>query len=341
LVLVPDGADSILVQLEKRLRGGLEMEKDMTDDSEIEIVEKTQAEKNDPQKPLPEGASSEAESDELTSENAKFDVVEEDPDLDDDAENADATQEILDAFVEKEWNELEGRDWIDLPFELQSVDAVLSCVSSILAEDVLELQLEANSMILQLLEPGSDVGDHSQEVLRQMKNSVQEMMSRVDGFCRAMDELLEDDEDMALMNLSRLLTHPERFIQPVPQAILDEESDEPELIVEAHLQRGHSLANALRLVQGQITSTEDYAERKSDTIRNQLLYINLLLQAVTLSVTIGSFVGAIFGMNVLNGYEDSHRAFILIFAGTVGFMVCLPCVLIFMIRKMGILPSQF
>jgi magnesium transporter len=99
-----------------------------------------------------------------------------------------------------------------------------------------------------------------------MKNSVQEMMSRVDGFCRAIDQLLEDYEDMALMNLSRLLTHPERFIQPVPQSVLDEESDEPELILEAHLQRGHTLNNALRLVQGQITSTEEFAERKSDTM---------------------------------------------------------------------------
>jgi magnesium transporter len=34
------------------------------------------------------------------------------------------------------------------------------------------------------------------------------------------------------MNLSRLLTHPERFLQPVPEEILREESDEPELILE-------------------------------------------------------------------------------------------------------------
>lgn len=341
LVLVPDGADSILVQLEKRLRGGLETEKDMVDDSEVNGMENTQTNTDgDEPKPILDGASSEAETDDTSAENPKVDMGDDDPDFDDAADSVDAAQEMLDAFVEKEWNELEGRDWIDLPFELQSVDAVLSCVSQILADDVHELQLEANIMIVQLLEPGSDVGDHSQEVLRQMKNSVQEMMSRVDGYCRAMDELLEEDEDMALMNLSRLLTHPERFIQPVPQVILDEESDEPELILEAHLQRGHTLANALRLVQGQITSTEDYAERKSDTIRNQLLYINLLLQTMALAIAIGSFVGAIFGMNVLNGYEDSRKAFVIILCTTLTFMLCLPFIVIIIIRKMGVLPGK-
>jgi magnesium transporter len=59
------------------------------------------------------------------------------------------------------------------------------------------------------------------------------------------DLVLEDYEDMALMNLLRLITHPERFIIPVTQSVLDEESDEPELILEAHLQCGHTLKNTL------------------------------------------------------------------------------------------------
>jgi magnesium transporter len=101
---------------------------------------------------------------------------------------------------------------------------------------------------------------------------------------------------MALMNLSRLLTHPDRFVQPVPQATLEEESDEPELILEAHLQRGHTLTNALSLVQGQINSTEDFAVRKSDTIRNRLLYINMVVSVVSLSVGLGSFIGSMYGM---------------------------------------------
>jgi magnesium transporter len=219
------------------------------------------------------------------------------------------------------------------------VDAVLSCVTSMLADDVLELQFAANAVIVSMLEQGTNVDDHSQEVLRQMKNSVQEMTSRVDGFNRALDKILEDYEDMTLMNLSRLLTHPERFIQPVPQSVLDEESDEPELILEAHLQRGHTLNNGLHLIQGQITSTEEYAECKSDEIRNRLLYINLLLQTLSLSVAIGSFVGSIFGMNVMNGYEDSSTAFYVIIFATLTLMAGLGLFVIVLIRRVGAIPK--
>jgi magnesium transporter len=346
LVVVPDGADSILVELEKRLRGGFDStDRDSSyayDRSDTGTTPDAEIEKGSSTSALTQKQGNEtttaADSDSTT------ELLKEDSDLEpdgfiDSALLTEEEQDFFDVFVENEWDELEGKAWIDLPFELQSVDAVLSCVTSLLADDVLELQSAANSVIVNLLHQTSHVDDHSQEVLRQMKNSVQEMMSRVDGFNRALDELLEDYEDMSLMNLSRLLTHPERFIQPVPQSILDEESDEPELILEAHLQRGHTLNNGLRLIQGQITSTEEYAERKSDEIRNRLLYINLVIQTFSLSVAIGALVGSIFGMNVINNYEDSHTAFLVIIFVTLAFMAAVSLFVIALIHRIGALPK--
>ncbi|KAL3923463.1 MAG: hypothetical protein SGILL_001643 [Bacillariaceae sp.] len=335
LVVVPDGADSILVELEKRLRGDFDGDKDSG-----YAYDASDTGSN------PDGIRRQKSGDDLTESipdtDSTTDLPKDEPvdsEYVDPALMTEEEQDFFDAFVENEWDELEGKSWIDLPFELQSLDAILSCVSSMLADDVLELQFAANAVIVDLLEPGTHVDDSSQEVLRQMKNSVQEMTSRVDGFNRALDEMLEDYEDMTLMNLSRLLTHPDRFIQPVPQSVLDEESDEPELILEAHLQRGHTLNNGLRLIQGQITSTEDFAERKSDTIRNRLLYINLLLQTLSLSVAIGSFVGSIFGMNVINSYEESTNAFYYILFATLAFMAGFSIFIIVMIRRLGALPN--
>jgi magnesium transporter len=244
-------------------------------------------------------------------------------------------------FKTYEWAEMEGRNWIDLPFELQSVDAILNSVCSILADNVLDLQLSANKMITELLDPGADVGDHAQEVLRTMKNSVKEMVSRVNGFCRAIDTTLDDFEDMALMNLTRLLTHPDRFIQPVPQSVLDEESDEPELILEAHLQRGHTLTNALSLVQGQIHSTEEFAVQKSDNVRNRLLYINMMISLLSLSVSGAGFVGSIFGMNVENPLEESSTAFFTLTFSTIGASLFFVIFVLFLIRRLGALPRVF
>ena len=131
----------------------------------------------------------------------------------------------------------------------------------------------------------------------------------------------------------------ERFIQPVPQSILEEESDEPELILEAHLQRGNTLANVLTLVQGQINTTEDFAVRKSDTIRNRLLYIQIIVSVASLAVSLGSFVGSIFGMNVINHYEDNQNTFrIIVFTTIAGALLFVVFVVVFF-RRLGALPA--
>lgn len=322
IVLVPDGADSLLVQLENRIRG------------------EANATFNDNQASISINNDSSPSLNKLDS-NCRSDSGNQDETETLDIEEEDDDDDFKDSLIDKEWAELDAKEWIDLPFELQCVDAVLSSVSAILADDVLDLQLGANSIISDLVRADSDVGDFAQETLRTMKNSVHEMTSRVKGFNRAIDTLLEDYEDMALMNLSRLLTHPERFVQPVPPAVLEEESDEPELILEAHIQRGHTLINALALVEGQISSTEDFAVRKSDTIRNRLLFINMVISILSLSVTAGSFVGALFGMNVTNFYEDSANAFRIIVFTTMGGIVFFVAVVLFVLRKMGALPNVF
>jgi magnesium transporter len=315
IVLVPDGADSLLVQLEKRMRGETH------------------------------GAFSEQQTSGILGNDSSpaLNKLDSTGNFDDGNETVDMEEEdgFHDSLIGKEWADLDAKDWIDLPFELQCVDAVLSSVSAILTDEVMDLQLGANSVIADLMRTDGDVEDRAQETLRTLKNLVREMTSRVNGFNRAMDTVLEDYEDMALMNLSRLLTHPERFVQPVPPAVLEEESDEPELILEAHLQRGHTLVNALSLVEGQINSTEDFAIRRLDTIRNRILYINMIVNILMLSVTMGAVVGSFFGMNVTNHLEDSANAFLIIVWTTICCLACFVLITVVSLRRMGALPNVF
>ena len=123
------------------------------------------------------------------------------------------------------------------------------------------------------------------------------------------------------MNLSRLLSHPERFLQPVPEEILREESDEPELILEVYLQQALSIVNEMDLLKGQIITTEEQISMQLDAIRNRLLFINTLLSVASLCVAIGSFIGSIFGMNLTNHIEDNDTAFTRVTIGTVVGMV--------------------
>ena len=87
------------------------------------------------------------------------------------------------------------------------------------------------------------------------------------------------------------------------------ESDEPELILEAHLQTAFSLTNSLDLVRGEILTTQELINQRLDAVRNRLLLANMIISVGSLCITTGSFVGSLFGMNVTNGIENDPVAF--------------------------------
>jgi magnesium transporter len=118
------------------------------------------------------------------------------------------------------------------------------------------------------------------------------------------------------MNLSRVLSNPELFIQPVPIGVLERESDQPELILEAHLQTGLTLESTLDLVKNQVESASVLIEQNLDSVRNRLLLANMILTVVTVCIGLASLVGSFMGMNLLNGIEDSGSAFLVVVIST-------------------------
>jgi magnesium transporter len=228
-----------------------------------------------------------------------------------------------------EWEEMKSRDWIDLPFELQCVDAVLHVVGGILSDDTYLLQQAALAYIHDLLTGRRGaLSDDPLLIIRHLKDSIREMGSRLRGFVQSIERVLGEDEDMALMNLSRLLSHPDRFIKPVSPQILEEESDEPELILEAGMQTGLTLTNALHLVQGQIDTASELVDQKLDSTRNKILFANMIISVFSLCVTSASLVGSLFGMNLHNGLEDDGNAFKQVTVGTVcGAFVMSGCIM--------------
>jgi len=241
-----------------------------------------------------------------------------------------------------EFDELNDQKWIDLPFELQCVDAVLQAVVALLSTDVNDLRDNTYEIVNNMLysQRSSIEGDSAQDTLRRLKNAVGEMVARVQGFVRAMNLVLDEDEDLALMNLSRLITHPDRFIQPVSSGVLHEESDEPELILEAYLQQGLSSVNALELLKGVISHTDELVNQKLDSIRNRLLYVNTLVSLLSLCVASASLVGSFMGMNLTNHLETDENAFrqfvIYTLVGCFGMLL----VLIIFFLQIGALPKN-
>jgi hypothetical protein len=361
LVLVPDGADSLLVNLERRVRGGsTEVENSIfgNDSKPNSNADIGGTDHSSGSNSIPNGKDSHKMVNIVTKIlrkgtsllSSKTDTVDSNPLVTSlknsvqSSEHSTEEGEGDDQFSEGnddddgEWEEMAGKEWIDLPFELQCVDAVLHVVSGILSEDTSELQDAALNYIQRLLTDNGGMGDDPLTMIRAIKDAIREMRSRVKGFVKSITRILDEDEDMALMNLSRLLTHPEKFIQPVPQQVLEEESDEPELILEAYLQITFTLENALDLIQGQIDTASELVDQKLDAVRNRILYANMVISVLSLCVASASLVGSIFGMNLTNGLETDRDAFKQVTATTISGSIVLGFLIIAVLVYSGTIP---
>jgi magnesium transporter len=358
LVLVPEGADSLLMILEQRVRGGMDTDmaffgtptpseigstehdepvpkkKNFTSAAKIligKVIKKsssggaldTDSSFQAVKESLPTGSKKLEESD-TTSQTKKESLTENVPEpVLDDASDTNSKTEFFDYGAE--WEEMKSRDWIDLPFELQCVDAVLHVVGGILSDDTYQLQQLALEYIQDILTGRrGGLSDDPLLIIRHIKDSIREMGSRLKGFVQSVGRVLDEDEDMALMNLSRLLSHPDRFIKPVSSQIIEEESNEPELILEASMQTGLTLTNALHLIQGQIDTASELVDQKLDSVRNKILFANMIISVFSLCVASASLVGSLFGMNLTSGLEFDNNAFKQVAIGTVcgAFFMC-------------------
>jgi hypothetical protein len=241
-----------------------------------------------------------------------------------------------------EWNEMENREWIHLPFELQCVDACLHIISEILLQDTRELQTIVQTCLFRILKDKSSGGSTALGdplvMIRSVKDAAHSMSSRVKGFSQSIIRLLNEDEDMALMNLSRLLTHPERYIQPVPPEILEEESDEPELILEAYLQTALSMLNSLELMDGQIHAASELVDQKLNSIQNRLLLANMVISVFFLCITCVATVGSFMGTNLRNFMEEDPHVFKYICYGSVGCGFVLGYIIMYILFRTNAIP---
>lgn len=110
--------------------------------------------------------------------------------------------------------------------------------------------------------------------------------------------MLENEEDMALMNLTKLHESPALYDPPLKPEIL-EAHEQFELLFEAYLQDVNSLNTELEIIHGNLTTVQELLLLRLDTARNQLLTATTIFSLVSMCAAIGSFVGSIFGTYAL------------------------------------------
>ncbi|XP_038998572.1 magnesium transporter MRS2-2-like [Hibiscus syriacus] len=202
------------------------------------------------------------------------------------------------------------------PFEFQALEVALESICSFLAARTLELETAAYPALDELT---SLISSRNLDRVRQMKSAMTRLTARVQKVRDELEQLLDDDDDMSDLYLSRKLsaTSPvsgsgaaNRYsVSPTIGSMISKAStatlwgdendvEELEMLLEVYFMEIDGTLNKLTTLQEYIDDTEDYINIQLDNHRNQLIQLELFLSSGTVALAIYSLVTAIFGMNI-------------------------------------------
>ncbi|CAO3703471.1 unnamed protein product [Rhizopus stolonifer] len=209
-----------------------------------------------------------------------------------------------------------------LPFEFRALEAILISVTSSLQSELDVLEGPVNK-ILADLEELADIeesmnGDKLRDLLKYSKKLAQFEQDAL-SIRDALEEVLDNDEDLAAMYLTDKEKGKHRESQ---------DHEEVELLLEAYYKQTEEIAAKASTLRQHMRSTEEIVQLILDVSRNSLMWYDIRLTIITLSATIVSGYGALFGMNLRNYFEDDPYAFgiisgVALVSGTGAFAIAL------------------
>lgn len=220
----------------------------------------------------------------------------------------------------------EGGEENEFPFEFRALEVVLEAICSFLDARTRELETAAYPALDELT---SKISSRNLDKVRKLKSAMTRLTNRVHKIREELENLLDDDDDMAELYLSRKMAvssspssssdGPNWHHSPYQgskihrssrgsAATLQGENDveELEMLLEAYFIQIDGTLNKLTTVREYIDDTEDYINIQLDNHRNQLIQLELFLSSGTVCLSIYSLVAAIFGMNIPYTWKEGH-----------------------------------
>ncbi|XP_023515198.1 magnesium transporter MRS2-I-like isoform X2 [Cucurbita pepo subsp. pepo] len=213
------------------------------------------------------------------------------------------------------------------PFEFRALEVALEAICSFLAARTTELETAAYPALDELT---TKISSRNLDRVRKLKSAMTRLTARVQKVRDELEQLLDDDEDMADLYLSRKTSSsspvsgsgPANWFPASPTigskisrasrasiatARGDEDDiEELEMLLEAYFMQIDGTLNKLTTLREYIDDTEDYINIQLDNHRNQLIQLELFLSSGTVCMSIYSLVSAIFGMNIPYTWNDDH-----------------------------------
>lgn len=177
--------------------------------------------------------------------------------------------------------------------------------------------------------------------MRSLKNDLSLMINRITSSRNALQALTEDDEEMALMNLSLLKRRPYLYRFPLVPEILSSH-DEIEELIESYLIDFNTLELKVGFIRSQIQSAEELVSLRLDTSRNELLIANTALAVLACGIGFGAYITGLFGMNLdnVNTIQDVTNSFPIVAGCSFASIFIVFGAILFYLQRSGMLPTR-
>mmetsp|Transcript_6675 Transcript_6675/g.6980 ORF Transcript_6675/g.6980 Transcript_6675/m.6980 type:complete len:480 (+) Transcript_6675:46-1485(+) len=223
-------------------------------------------------------------------------------------------------------------------FEMRAYEAIFGTVVEILKQEE-KLLREKIDGVVAILSKYSIIPIKVQDKVRQYKHEVTEKVERVKAHKNVIQDVMNDDELMALMNLSLLNQKPNLYHPPLSPEILGTHED-IEVMLDSLIMDYNAILSRLNLSRSKLESSEDMVSLRLDTARNQLLITNTVISVLALAFAMGSYVGSIWGMNLDSNLQETKGMFWGVTIGTTSLMIVLVIAILAYLQATEIIPKQ-
>ncbi|DAZ98234.1 TPA: hypothetical protein N0F65_011702 [Lagenidium giganteum] len=218
----------------------------------------------------------------------------------------------------------------EMPYEFKALEALLATLCRYFESDYDKTAPIIATTLDRLIHGKISAGEL--ETLRVFKNTMDEFESQVDGIRRMLMEILENEEDLRMLYLSKLHAEPSLL-----HDIYSFDSEEAEALIENYLQDIFSTRTKATLMQHRIQNTESLVMLKLDSMRNYLLGVDLVFSLVAISLSIGTYITGAFGMNLDSHLQTRPGWFWGVVATTLIIFFVITCTGIAFFKRQGVL----
>ncbi|KAF5178447.1 Magnesium transporter mrs2-4 [Thalictrum thalictroides] len=207
----------------------------------------------------------------------------------------------------------------ELPFEFQVLEIALEVVCTFLDSSVADLERDAYPVLDEL---ARNVSTKNLELVRSLKSNLTRLLARVQKVRDEIEHLLDDNEDMAQLYLTRkwiqnqqfealmgstgsnsivhVASNLRRLSSNMSASIVADDNDveDLEMLLEAYFMQLDGTRNKILSVREYIDDTEDYVNIQLDNQRNELIQLQLTLTIASFAIAAETLVAGVFGMNI-------------------------------------------